>query len=98
MKDPIAVMRAGWRKTALAAIVVLSAACASSGGGSVSGSVYVGAGYYDPWYWDAHPVPPPGAIGPPDRPVAPPHPSHPIAHPPSRPAPMPRPAARSGRR
>lgn len=86
---------------ALAGIVAVIGGCASPGpgGADVHGSVYVGAGYYDPWYWGPGYVPPPAVIGPPpgrpDRPVErPPQPTHPIATPPSRPTPAPRPAAR----
>jgi hypothetical protein len=78
--------------------LVVVASCASPGPGHVSGSVYVGTGYYDPWHWGPGYAPPPGAVGPPPpvhpdgRP--PPHPSHPIATPPPRPSPPPRPPAR----
>ena len=59
----------------------------TDGGGSVSGSVYYGVGFYDPWYYggdyddvDIIVTPPSG------RPEPPPRPTHPIA-----PAPAPRP-------
>lgn len=85
-------------------VVALGTGCASSGGSGhvdTHGSVYVGAEYYDPWYWGSGYVPPPAAIGPPPtRPIErPPTPSHPIATPPAarppvaRPMPAPRPAA-----
>ena len=64
----------------------------SGGSSNVSGSVYYGVGYYDPWYygdWDDVDV----IVTPPDRPdAAPPRPTHPIATPPMstpRPTPMP---------
>jgi|GEM_PF-1729047 hypothetical protein len=61
------------------------------GGGSVSGSVYYGVGFYDPWYYgdyydDVDIVVTPPDTKPPDRPTAPPKPTHPIA-----PTPSPRP-------
>jgi hypothetical protein len=90
---------------------VFLAACATGGSGQVSGSVYAGVGFYDPWYWGpccydepgvvVGPPPggPPGGRPPPDgRPPV--RPEQPIAkHSPSpRPAPMPRPAAGGRRR
>ena len=80
----------------------------TDGGGNVSGGVYYGVGFYDPWYYgDYHDhgdiivTPPPG------RPEPPVRPEHPIARPPtpaprptplpsipSAPRPMPRPAMR----
>jgi hypothetical protein len=64
-----------------------------SGGGSVSGGVYYGMGFYDPWYYggyhtDIIVTPPPSGSGP----DSPPRPAHPIATPPAsaaRPTPMP---------
>jgi hypothetical protein len=59
------------------------------GGGNVSGSVYYGVGFYDPWYYgdydhdhDIVVTPPnrPDRPGQPDRPV---RPEQPIARPPS---------------
>jgi hypothetical protein len=85
-----------------------SAGCESTGGGNVSGSVYYGTGFYDPWYYGGYDtvivVPPPDNQ--PDNGL---RPTHPIAPPPevSRPSPRPtpsipsrpRPAARpAGRR
>ena len=85
---------------ALGCVVAVIAGCASTGEVEVGGSVYMGVGYYDPWYWGpGYYVPPPSTVGPPPSgPVErPPRPTHPIATPPpSRPTPMPRPAARSG--
>lgn len=77
-----------------------------STGGSVSGGMYYGTGFHDPWYYggyhgagDIIVTPPPG------RPERPPRPEHPIYRPPtvrptpmpsipSTPRPMPRPARR----
>jgi hypothetical protein len=61
------------------------------GGGSVSGSVYYGVGFYDPWYYGGYYDDVDIVITPPERPDAPVRPEHPIAKPPSsvRPTPMP---------
>jgi hypothetical protein len=102
-------------KFGLAAAVLLLAAwfsgCKSSDAGSttVQGSVYYGAGWYDPWYYGGGYYPPNVIVTPPpERPEAKPHPEHPIARPPPsrppapRPMPtipsMPRPMPRGGRR
>ena len=82
-------------RAAILVACLLIAGCAGSGGsGHVHGSVYMGAGYYDPWYWDRidDPIyigPPPARPDRPDRPGVerPPRPAHPIARP--------RPSARS---
>jgi hypothetical protein len=74
------------------ALVVLPG-CQSTDGGSthVSGSVYYGVGFYDPWYYGDYDgdidiiVPPPDER--PDRPGEPARPTHPIA-----PTPSPRPS------
>jgi hypothetical protein len=81
-------------KVAAAALMLAAyTGCESTGGGSVSGSVYYGVGFYDPWYYGGYYnqgdiiVVPPG-----DRPGSGPHPEHPIARPPTsapRPTPMP---------
>ena len=72
------------------------AGCESTDSGSthVSGGVYYGTGFYDPWYYGGSYddidviVTPPGDR--PDRPSPPPRPTHPIAPTPTpRPAPMP---------
>jgi hypothetical protein len=84
---------------------VFLAGCASGGSGQVSGSVYAGVGYNDPWYWGACCYDDPSVIVGPGggrpsngRPGA--RPEQPIAKPlPSpRPTPMPRPAAGGRRR
>jgi hypothetical protein len=73
--------------------VVIFTGCESTDGGSaqVSGGVYYGAGFYDPWYYGGAYYPPGCVVTPPERPVEPPHPEHPIATPPSAPSPTPRP-------
>ena len=74
--------------------------CESTDGGStqVSGSVYYGVGFYDPWYYGGYYDDVDIIVTPPDRPdrppgeVTPPRPTHPIAPVPSpapRPTPMP---------
>jgi hypothetical protein len=79
------------RVAALSVALIGFAGCEStdSGGGSVSGGMYYGVGFADPWYYGGYYddvdiiVTPPG-----DRPdTRPPQPSHPIA----RPTPAPRP-------
>jgi hypothetical protein len=70
------------------------AGCQSDDGGSahVSGSVYYGTGFYDPWYYGYYDDPD-IIVTPPPRPETPPHPAHPIATPPvSRPRPTPMPS------
>jgi hypothetical protein len=58
----------------------------------ISGGVYYGTGFYDPWYYGAGYYPPNVIVTPPpDRPVDPPHVEHPIANPPSVSAPRPMP-------
>jgi hypothetical protein len=81
---------------ALSLALALFTGCESTdGGGSVSGSVYYGVGFSDPWYYGDHYddvdiiVTPPDT-GHPDRPTPPPRPAHPIAPTPTpRPTPMP---------
>ena len=78
--------------------------CESTGGGNVSGSVYYGTGFYDPWYYgnyyngggDIIIVPPP----PGERPDNGLRPTHPIVLPPeaARPAPRPMPSIPSAPR
>jgi hypothetical protein len=68
--------------------VLLLGACATSDYSNVGGSVYVGVGYSDPWYWGpcCYPTPPAGVGPPPATPpgggAGAPHPEHPIASPP----------------
>jgi len=61
--------------------------CESTEGGSVSGGVYYGVGFYDPWYYGGYDdidI----DIDVPDRPG---RPEHPIARPPAASTPVPRP-------
>lgn len=79
---------------ALGLLLFIVTGCASSdGGGSVSGSVYYGVGFYDPWYHGGYDNDVDIIVTPPsDRPGAGARPEHPIAHPPTstpRPTPMP---------
>lgn len=74
--------------------LVIFAGCESTDGGStqVSGGVYYGAGFYDPWYYGAGYYPPSVIVTPPPaRPVPPPRVEHPIAKPPPSMAPRPTP-------
>ena len=73
------------------------------GSGSVSGGVYYGVGFYDPWYYGGYYDHDDIIVTPPDRPDRPVRPEQPIARPstPSqRPTPSipstPRPASRGG--
>jgi hypothetical protein len=66
--------------------------CESSGGGgggNVSGSIYYGVGFSDPWYYGPGYYPPPPPPPPPDRPDRPVKPEQPIARPTPSPRPMP---------
>jgi hypothetical protein len=77
----------------LLALLVWDGCESTESGGNVSSSVYYGVGFYDPWYYGSGYYPPDVIVGPPpNRPGAPPSPSHPIATPPvsgPRPTPMP---------
>jgi len=95
-------MKIALRRIGLAACLgsgcLLFTGCGTTDGDSahVSGSVYYGVGFYDPWYhgayWYDTPdviVTPPPAQRPPDRPSQPPaRPTQPIYRPPA-PRPMP---------
>ena len=62
----------------------------SGGGGSVSGGVYYGVGFYDPWYYGGYYDDPDIIVTPPaNRPDWGAHPEHPIARPTPSPRPMP---------
>ena len=64
--------------------------CESTGGGSVSGGVYYGTGFYDPWYYGGYDDQGDIIVTPPPRPEQPVHPEQPIYRPSSpRPTPMP---------
>jgi hypothetical protein len=89
----------------LALTLTIFTGCESTnGGGSVSGSIYYGVGFYDPWYYGGYyddpdiivtppPTRPERPIPPPggERPIPSPRPEQPIARPPSAPTPAPRP-------
>jgi hypothetical protein len=84
-----------FRLLAIFAMVILGpmlfTGCESTGG-SVSGGVYYGAGFYDPWYHGGYYYDDPDIIvtPPSNRPEPPPRPTHPIAPTPSpRPTPLP---------
>ena len=78
--------RALLKALCLVSLAIALGACSSSGGGSptVHGSVYIGFGYYDPWYWRHYWYRPPYWYPPGYRPpiYVPPRPEHPIARPP----------------
>jgi hypothetical protein len=76
------------------ALGLLGGCASDDGGGNVSGSVYYGTGFHDPWFYGGYYYDDPDIIvTPPDKPTAPPpRPTHPIARPPTtapRPTPMP---------
>lgn len=77
----------------LALLLAVFVGCESTdGGGSVSGGMYYGVGFYDPWYHGGYYYDDPDIIvTPPPRPTEPPpKPVHPIAPTPApRPTPMP---------
>ena len=84
-------MKSGLRLSALAITLAClgGAGCSSTDGGShthVSGGVYYGVGFYDPWYYGGDYddidviVTPPDR---PDKPTAPVKPTHPIELPPT---------------
>jgi hypothetical protein len=79
--------------TALALMSFTFAGCESTdSGGHVSGSVYYGVGFYDPWYYGGYYDDPDYVVTPPDRPNNPdrPHVEHharPTPTPASRPTP-----------
>src|SRR5262245_50417681 len=72
---------------------VFSGCESTDGGGTASGNMYYGVGFYDPWYYGGYDDDVDIIVTPPERPSAPPRPSHPIATPPpSAPRPMPMPS------
>ena len=89
-------MNAPFLKLMVVAILgpIFFSGCQSTDGGnsSVSGSVYYGVGFSDPWYYGGYYDDDPDIVvtPPPGRPEAPPRPTHPIA-PPSMSAPRPTP-------
>ena len=87
MKTPATILKL----LAVAAIsTAVFAGCESTGGG-VSGSVYYGTGFYDPWYYGGYHDDIDIIVTPPPRPGPPGRPTHPIAPPGGgmRPMPMP---------
>ena len=67
-------------------LLVVSTGCETTDGGNVSGSVYYGVGFYDPWYYGGYDDDVDIIVTPPDRPNRPdnrPRPEHPIVIPPS---------------
>lgn len=93
-----------WKLMAATALLVfVFTGCESTdGGGSVSGGMYYGVGFYDPWYHGGYYDDVDIIVTPPDRPQAPVRPEHPIARPTPAPRPTPMPsiphAPRGGRR
>jgi len=94
MRNPLTV-RLGLIAGLLVALAAVTGCESTDGGGSVSGSVYYGVGFSDPWYHGGYyddadiVVTPPDRPDRPDRPV---RPEQPIARPPAstpRPTPMP---------
>lgn len=66
--------------------------CESTDGGSVSGSMYYGVGFYDPWYYGSYYDNPDILVTPPPRP------DRPVARPLPAPAPRPMPSIPSAPR
>lgn len=82
---------------ALFAFGMFSGCGSTDGGGSnVSGGMYYGTGFYDPWYYGGYYDDPDIIVTPPARPERPVAPSQPIARP--MPAPRPMPSIPSGPR
>jgi len=82
---------------ALFALGMFSGCSSTDGGGSnVSGGMYYGTGFYDPWYYGGYYDDPDIIVTPPTRPERPVAPSQPIARP--MPAPRPMPSIPSGPR
>jgi len=74
-------------------VMLAGSGCESTdSGASVSGGVYYGVGFHDPWYYGSGYYPPDVIVTPPNKPERPPHVEHPIVKPAPRPTPMPRPA------
>lgn len=87
---------------ALALTFVVFTGCESTdGGGSVSGSMYYGVGFYDPWYYGGDYDDVDIVVTPPERPDRPgggAHPEPPIARPTPAPRPTPMPSIPSAPR
>lgn len=67
-------------------LLLAATSCGTTEGGSVSGGMYYGVGFYDPWYYGGYHDDPDIIVTPPTRPERPARPTHPIA-----PTPTPRP-------
>lgn len=68
------------------------AGCKSGEDAHVSASAYYGAEFHDPWYYGNYDDDVDIIVTPPERPVDPPKPTHPIVIPPTpKPTPMPMP-------
>lgn len=73
-------------------LLVASTGCETTDGGNVSGGVYYGVGFYDPWYYGGYDDDVDIIVTPPDRPDRPgsgPRPEHPIVLPTPTPRTMP---------
>lgn len=68
------------------ALLLVATGCETTDGGGVSGGMYYGVGFYDPWYYGHYHDDPEIIVTPPTRPERPARPAHPIA-----PTPTPRP-------
>jgi hypothetical protein len=90
-----AIVTPGGLLAATALILPVLTGCESTEAGrsgSVSGGVYYGVGFDDPWYYGNYDDDLDIIVTPPERPDAPVQPEHPIARPPAsvpRPTPMP---------
>ena len=78
------------RILAAGAVLVTVNGCKSTGNDTSSPGSYYDAGLNDPWYYGAYDDDIDVIVPPPERPTAPPKPTHPIVTvPPPRPMPMP---------
>ena len=77
------------RILAAGAVLVTVSGCKSTGNDTSSPGGYYDAGLNDPWYYGAYDDDIDVIVPPPERPTAPPKPTHPIVLPPPRPMPMP---------
>lgn len=98
-------LKPAWLVTLAALALLFWTGCESDSGSrsssTVSGSMYYGVGFYDPWYYGGYYYDDPDiSVTPPDRPDRPeiggPRPENPIARPPEvAPKPTPRTSTRS---
>jgi hypothetical protein len=78
------------RILAAGAMLVTVNGCQSTGNDATSPGSYYDGGLNDPWYYGAYDDDIDVVVPPPERPTAPPQPTHPIVlPPPPRPTPMP---------